>query len=1057
MEDPAVRLVDRARACLVCLCAITVVLAACSDDPGPTDVVEDVGGAAPARPPQESSGRSLYSERAHPFPEAAFDLRSSPADLAVGLFRYTAAGTDSLPDVSRDDFIIAATPEGPTVRRVLSSRTVDGELVIDTGPAYWHEVIQGGTYSVRMPLDGSSDALFEFPGPLGASISVAGDGLPLPPVEHIFTPTDLCAWALDIVGNAFCGEPKEAFDFSVAGVSLSLTGTLDSLTIRSGRMRVTGDADVAMTVDAGSISGGRAPVFAPCDRGAYLGCIATPTGADFVEFLRRYVPSIPEASLPSIRVCIPGTPVRVARGYWSGLTYHFPVYEQCRVTDTGQLPTVVLPSVQAVNNEIRPHLVGDITMRLVGDGTLGLKLPIPGVAAQKTFQVTNDFKAKAAIGLFVDTRATLRNMGVTIMLTFDDTGRLTQVLSDANGWESDFVLTDKSNLVQLLEITEPDTVVVRAGGLLEAKVEVCIALYGCVERKDTTEAGHAGIIEEKLFGQLNLGAELGAGISFFAEGTWSRDQIDPNDDQVDNWHVALEGAYDLSVKAGVTIPLTGWILPSWPRKYQNTWECCRVPMEEFWGQGRLQVTTTTTGVDVDADGYSVLVQRADSLPSVARDGTNVVYEFPLGVHETAIDVDGSALFGYPVFEPCAVLYSDVFLFSAPGLGIIAAGARSKGANIPTYAAVGPCEWLIARYEVTLSDVAANCTVDGGAVRDSVWLQQKSVGTYPRGDTATVHFDVTCDAAGAQGGLQVVLTPNGRGAGPPPYMLLDGVSAGSFSQSDTVTLSALTPGSYQVELMGLAEDCSAAPESVDVSDGSVTTITPLITCVPSPPQPGSVTYAATLTGTGTDETGYEIAMNGVRSAFLPVDGSGVVNGIGPSAPTVFMVTNIAGNCQPSALNPRLITLDGAQTPVQVAFPVECFASKPDTLEGTLDASSFPTTTVTLRTADGTTLVVSGPLVGELAKLTGTPVRVWGRTSATGVSVHGYDLRYSLGDDRWLGIVLDRADGTWLFGEEAIKLVDAPAGLVAASGSLVWIMGSEVVGGVRPTIYGIVRGG
>jgi hypothetical protein len=289
------------------------------------------------------------------------------------------------------------------------------------------------------------------------------------------------------------------------------------------------------------------------------------------------------------------------------------------------------------------------------------------------------------------------------------------------------------------------------------------------------------------------------------------------------------------------------------------------------------------------------------------------------------------------------------------------------------------------------------------------------------------------------------------------MLLDGVNAGSFTQSDTVTLSALDAATYEVQLMGLAEHCTSAPASVDVTAAGVATLTPLVTCVVPPPQPGSVTYAATLAGTGTDATGYEIAMDGVRSAYLPVDGSGVVNGIGPSAPTVFMVTDIAGNCQPSAPNPRLITLDGAQTPVQVPFPVECFASQPDTLEGTLDASSFPTTTVTLRTADGTTLMVSGPFVGELARLTGTPVRVWGRTSATGVSVHGYDLRYSLGDDRWLGIVLDRPDGTWLFGEEAIKLVNPPSGLIAASGSLVWVMGSEEAGGVRPTLYGIIRGG
>ena len=51
---------------------------------------------------------------------------------------------------------------------------------------------------------------------------------------------------------------------------------------------------------------------------------------------------------------------------------------------------------------------------------------------------------------------------------------------------------------------------------------------------------------------------------------------------------------------------------------------------------------------------------------------------------------------------------------------------------------------------------------------------------------------------------------------------------------------------------------------------------------------------------------------------------------------------------------------------------------------------------------------------VARLTGTPVRVWGRASATGIDVHGYDLRSQLGADRWLGIVAayrDHGSAKW----------------------------------------------
>ena len=43
--------------------------------------------------------------------------------------------------------------------------------------------------------------------------------------------------------------------------------------------------------------------------------------------------------------------------------------------------------------------------------------------------------AKAAIGVFVLFRTTLKNGGGTVRLTFDDTGRLTQTWTDQTGWE----------------------------------------------------------------------------------------------------------------------------------------------------------------------------------------------------------------------------------------------------------------------------------------------------------------------------------------------------------------------------------------------------------------------------------------------------------------------------------------------------------------------------------------------------------------------------------------------------------------------------------------------
>ncbi|MGD8728606.1 MAG: hypothetical protein PVF90_02800, partial [Gemmatimonadota bacterium] len=839
---------------------------------------------------------------------------------------------------------------------------------------------------------------------------------------------------------------------------------LDSLRILEGNVRLTGELDLSMTIDAGSITGGRRPTFAPCNRAAYRGCLSTPTGANLIDFLRRYAPAIPDGSIPPNRICVPGIPIRTASGYWSGFTWHPPTYEQCRVTDIGELPTVVLPSVQAADNEVRPHITGDLVIRAIGDGTFTLEIPIPGAAAKAGYAVTNDFKAKAAVGAFVVIQLQLKNGGGTVHVTFDDTGRVTQTWTDQAGWDTGFDVIDKNHHAQILQLTAPDSIVVRSGGTVKVNGEVCIALYACgnteEEGGDPDTEFQLTILGQDLFGGtgFNLGAKLGVGVSTYADMTYVREQVNPADSLIDNWRVIGEGAYSAFAQAGLHIPLTGWILPNVPRSGEGEWECCRVPLFDYWGQGRLRVTTATTGVDPDPDGYTVLVEPIDTIPDIVRTGVQVVGNpESRRILEERVGASGEVIMGPDVTgAPCITLYSDAILYSNPVWGLAVAGARALGADVPTYAVTSRCRWLIAPYRVTLGDISANCTVDGGAVRDSVWLQSQRLLNPTRLDLKDLQFDVTCTSAGAQGDMRVVLDPTARDPGAPPSVLVDGVTAGVFD-TDTVSLGGLEPGDYLVELQGLREGCSADPETVSILASQTVDVTHTLTCTPYVPPPGTVTYVASVTGESPDQNGYAIVVDGVQSAPLPRDGRGEVQGFAPSTSAVFMVTDIAGNCQTQVPNPRVVTLDGSATPIEVAFPVECIDAPADTLVGTLDAGGWPATSVTLRATDGTTLVVNGPLVDELARLTGSPVRVWGITSATGIDAYGYDLRSKLGDDRWMGIVMDRTDGLWLYGDEAIELVNAPAALTSQAGNLVWVMGQEVAGGVQPTLFGVIRGG
>jgi hypothetical protein len=955
----------------------------------------------------------------------------------------------------------------PTVRRVVASHLEDGALVMDTGPAYWHEVLQGGTYSLTMPLDGRGDASFRGPGPQAAQLSVAASGLRLPPLEAVFGETDVCQWIHDILDLLPGAKEREVCGKSVslevgAGVVVGVKGTLDSLRILNGRVRVTGQTDLSLTVDAGSISGGQPPVFAPCNRGNYLGCMATPTGAALIDFLRRYAPAIPEASLSPVRVCVPGTSVRIRAGYWSGWTWNPAVWEKCRITSIGTLPTITLPSIQAAANEVRPRVDGHLTVRVKGDGEFMLKIAIPSLAAQTSYQVTDDFKAKAAIGVFVLVRASLLNGGGTVRFDFDDTGRVTQTWTSTQGWSRDFALTHKDNHVELLELNHPDSIVVRVGVPVEAKAEACLALWSCgptEEEGDSKVEYELNVLGKELFTGLNVGVKAGVGVSMFEEAIWTREQVHPGDAEVDNWHISLEGAYDLSVKAGVKIPLTGWILPNVPREFDQTWECCRVSMADYWGQGRIEVTTATTGADPDPDGYRVLVERADTLPSVIDPGaTRLGSGWPAKVFDEAVGVDGSVRFG-PAggFLPCIVVYSDAYVVGNPVWGLSVAGARAMGLGIPNYAVTSPCRWLIGRYRVTLTGVAANCTVVGGAVRDSVWLQQRRFIPPMRDDVKQVHFDVQCADADAMGGIRVVLPQGMASTDPPPQLLLDGLVAGTF-ESDTLVVGELAPGSYEIGVTESMVDCGFGAVQVQVVANQIAEATPPMFCFGSPPpEPGTLRVQSALSGDGNDLNGYALLRDGQLAAALPVAGTAELTGLGALVPTVLAVTDIAGNCQPQAPTPWVVTLDAQATPGTATFPVTCSSAKPDTLTGAVDAYGWPATTVTLRAADGATVSLSGPATGELARLTGTPVRVWGRRSATGLDVYGYDLRSALGDDRWMGIVLLRDDGLWLYGEAAWRLVDPPPGLADASGDLVWVAGQEVDGGLEPTLWGVIREG
>lgn len=1049
--------------------AVAALVTVLSCDALPVEPDPDSGSTAPTTvdaPIGGASGVGLLADGAWIIAPARWSLISTADQLAAGEYRFegAAAYADS---ILRDHVMVVAVDGEPTPRRVLRTGREGGDLMVATGPALWSDVINGGHYSARFPLDGS-----------GADIVLPGlavnEAVDVPPLATEFE-INLCARVDSILALAsdsrrLCKAEKD-YDFTVSSVTVTLAGVIDSLMLVDGDIEVSGAVALDLVVDGGGVYGGTAPTFAPCHRAAYRGCLTTPTGAALIDWLRRYAPSIPEQSLSPVRICVPGTWIRVARGYWEGWTWTPPRYELCRITDIGELPTVLAPSVQSVTAMAQPRIRGGVSLFVQGDGKLGLKVPIPSIGYEAAVRVIPHVEVGASVGVFAFTDLTIKNTGATLRGTFDEEVRVTQSWTPDDGWSSATESIRSEQRGELVEIQNPDSLVFRLGMPVEIGAELSIisdSTTGSAAASagdDAEPMGGARILAAaasedtvNVLDWLNLGANAGLTLTVFEEITWSREQIHPTDPEIDNWHLSTDMVYELNPSAGISIPQV-FIEPPVPLSWDETFEFGRLSYNDAWGRGNIAVDATTTGIDTDPDGYTVVVSRADTLPRVVDEGAirKPAQDTAAALTET-IGIDGSAVFGSGVL-PCAVGYSDALI--PPQLQAPVEGLRAAGVNIPTYGlAVRTCNLLlIARHTVELTGVAENCSVVGGAVRDSVWLLQRRRGTSPRSDTTYVQFAVECVDAGTLGAAEVAADLPSVTTGPLD-VVIDGSPSGVVTAGDTVTLTGLFPGSRTFELGGLPSFCTAEPVAATVPEAGTVDVTLTAACdIPVDElDPGEVAVSLVSTGSGEEPDAFLIKVDGVVVGGATPGSDAIVSGIPAATPTVFLLSHEAGNCRVSTTNPLVVELNATADPQAVEYSAECTAAAIDTLRGEVTTTSYPVEAAYVQPEGGTEVRVEGPALDQLLLLGGTPVRVWGSLAGTTLDVFGYQVLSSLGEPRWVGVVTERDGVYWLLGEEAIELVDPPPGLTARVGDYVWVGGEEIeVSVVVPTVYGLIREG
>ncbi len=135
-------------------------------------------------------------------------------------------------------------------------------------------------------------------------------------------------------------------------------------------------------------------------------------------------------------------------------------------------------------------------------------------------------------------------------------------------------------------------------------------------------------------------------------------------------------------------------------------------------------------------------------------------------------------------------------------------SQAIGANTSvTFSGVTPGD-----YTVSLSDVAANCTMSGANPRTV---------TVPSGGTGSTTFSVSCTTPSTTGNLTVTTSTTGSSLPSGYTVTVDGSQSQAIGANSSVTFSNLAAGSHGVALTNVAANCTVSgsnPQTVTVPSG-----------------------------------------------------------------------------------------------------------------------------------------------------------------------------------------------------------------------------------------------
>jgi hypothetical protein len=327
-------------------------------------------------------------------------------------------------------------------------------------------------------------------------------------------------------------------------------------------------------------------------------------------------------------------------------------------------------------------------------------------------------------------------------------------------------------------------------------------------------------------------------------------------------------------------------------------------------QGALQVTTSTTGQDQDQNGYqfsvdggparAIGVSGSETLSNISA-GNHTVVLTGVATNCTVNDANQTVTVtsGSTATAAFAITCSAVppargsirVTTSTSGedqdngyqFSIDDGSARSIGPNgSEDVGNVSP-----GNHTVELTGVASNCTVNDAA---------QTVTVTP-GNVATAAFSITCTAIPpAAGSIRVTTNTSGPDQDTDGYeFTIEGDPPRSIGTSGTETVTGVPPGSYNVVLSGVAENCTVdgASEEVTVTGGATSNVSFSVTCTETTPPGPSASRSSMLANPKNVPTGGTSTItvtvrdaNGDRLEGVPVSlsSSGEGNTISPESAT-----------------------------------------------------------------------------------------------------------------------------------------------------------------------------